>query len=227
MEKYLKKFFNRKNYHIDVAYHVGTYENSIHFVFDEDSDQCAVIDPAWEGEKIIRYAEDKGYHISKILLTHWHNDHVNAVDYIVEKTGCQVISGVNDIENIPTSNPINGCRGGDIVYVGCVRIQVIDTPGHTAGGVSFLLDEDIIVGDTLFVDGCGRVDLLGGSSGDLFNTMGKLKIIPNNVTLHCGHDYGPTIAPTMGEQKDSNRFLMAKNIAEFNKLLTFVGRWKI
>jgi diacylglycerol kinase (ATP) len=57
--------------------------------------------------------------------------------------------------------------------------------------------------------------------------MGKLKIIPNNVTLHCGHDYGPTIAPTMGEQKDSNRFLMAKNIAEFNKLLTFVGRWNI
>ena len=83
----MEKIYNSNNYSIDVLYHIGAYENSIHFIFDKATKTCAIVDPAWEPDLFLKKIHDKGYTLTDIWITHWHGDHTNAVDDIANKTG--------------------------------------------------------------------------------------------------------------------------------------------
>jgi glyoxylase-like metal-dependent hydrolase (beta-lactamase superfamily II) len=83
----MEKIYNSNNYTIEVLYHIGAYENSIHFIFDEETKTCAIVDPAWEPDLFLKKIEDKGYTLTDIWITHWHGDHTNAVDDLANKTG--------------------------------------------------------------------------------------------------------------------------------------------
>ncbi len=207
--------FEEKTYTLDIMYHMGTYENSIHFVFDHMSKTCAIIDPAWHGDLFIKHAKDKGYEITDIWLTHWHGDHMNAADEIASKTGAKITAGINELPYLQLEHEVISVKDNDEIYLGDTKATIINTPGHTAGGVCYLLDGHIIVGDTLFVYGAGHCSLPGGSINELFHSMQKLKTVDDDVMLHCGHDYGCKINTTMGEQKQGNAFLVIDNEDDF------------
>jgi glyoxylase-like metal-dependent hydrolase (beta-lactamase superfamily II) len=93
---------------------------------------------------------------------------------------------------------------GDLLELGDLQIELIHTPGHTPGSQCFLVRDRLVTGDTLFVDGCGRVDLPGGDAAQLRESLRKLAKLPDNVTVCPGHDYARTPTNTIAEQKQSN-----------------------
>lgn len=209
------KTFTEKTYTLDIMYHVGTYENSIHFIFDHASKTCAIIDPAWQADFFINYAADKGYKITDIWLTHWHGDHTNAADEIAQKTNAKITVGINELPYLDIQHDLKTVNNGDTVTLGNTTAQIINTPGHTAGGICYLLDGHIIVGDTLFVYGAGHCTMLGGDVREFYHSMQQLKQVDDSVMLHCGHDYGCKIDTTMGEQKVGNAYLLLDNEDDF------------
>jgi len=211
----LEKIFTEESYTLEIIYHVGTYENSIHFIFDHASKTCAIVDPAWEADLFIQKITDKGYTLTDIWLTHWHGDHVNAVDEIAEKTGARITAGVNEARYLRLRHAVTTVNDNDTVTLGNTKATIINTPGHTAGGVCYLLDGHLIAGDSLFVYGAGHCAMPGANANILFHSMQKLKQIPDKVLLHCGHDYGSEITTTMAEQKSGNPFLMIDNEDDF------------
>jgi glyoxylase-like metal-dependent hydrolase (beta-lactamase superfamily II) len=207
--------FKEKTYSLDIMYHLGTYENSIHFIFDHESKTCAIIDPAWHADLFINYAEEKGYKITDIWLTHWHGDHTNAADEIAQKTGAKITAGINELPYLDINHGLATVNDDDVISLGGTTARIINTPGHTAGGVCYLLDGHIVAGDTLFVYGAGHCSLPGASIKELYDSMQKLKKVDDNVMLHCGHDYGCKINTTMAEQKSGNAYLLLDSEADF------------
>lgn len=196
--------------------HLGALENSIHIILDHATKTACVIDPAWEADLFIEIIQKKGYKLTDIWLTHWHPDHVNAVDELVTKTQCKVFIGINDAPYLMIKTKPQLLDQKSEISIGKTTAKIIQTAGHTAGGISFLLKNHFIVGDTLFVYGAGHCVLPGASSELFFHTMRRIvQKIPDEALLHCGHDYGTTWTTTMGEQKKHNPFLLIENKNDF------------
>ena len=214
------RYFEESSWTLAVIYHLGALENSIHIICDHKSKTACVVDPAWDCDLFISVAKDNGYKITTIWLTHWHPDHTNAATELSKKTGSKIYAGEHETTYLDfASNPL---VDGQIVAVGDTKAKVINTPGHTAGGVCFLLSNRLIAGDTLFVYGAGHCILPGADSKVFFSSLQKLKQIPDDVHLHCGHDYGSKITTTMGEQKQNNPFLMIDNIDDFVRYREYI-----
>ena len=212
----LEKIYTEKTYTLEILYHIGALEDSIHFIFDHHSKTCAIIDPAWDADLFIQRITDKGYTLSDIWLTHWHFDHTNAVDELVQKTGAKVTVGINELAYLQIDTlPDIIVKHNDTIFIGATRAKVINTPGHSAGGVCYLLDSHLIAGDTLFVYGAGHCLLPGGNIGELFDSMQKLRQLDDDIILCCGHDYGDKMQTTIGEQKRSNAYLLIDSQDKF------------
>jgi glyoxylase-like metal-dependent hydrolase (beta-lactamase superfamily II) len=210
-------------YHIETLYHTGLLENSIHFIFDEKSKTCAIIDPAWEADLFLEKITQKGYKLTDIWLTHWHNDHTNAVDALVKATNAKVSVGINELPYLTLNSPLNTLQENDKLTLGDTQARVLNTPGHSAGGVCFILDKHIIAGDTLFVYGAGHCSLPGGSIQAFFHSMQILAQVDKHLLLKCGHDYGNKPTTTMGEQQAGNAFLLIDNQADFVRYVEGMG----
>ena len=98
-------------------------------------------------------------------------------------------------------------EGGDVIELGDVQIELLHTPGHTPGSQCFLVRKRLVAGDTLFIDGCGRVDLPGGDAAQMQVSLRRLAELPEDVVLHPGHDYGEAPTASIGEQKRTNPYL--------------------
>ena len=101
-----------------------------------------------------------------------------------------------------------------------MNLNFILTPGHTPGGICIIVDnEAIITGDTLFIGDCGRTDLPGGDLAQMFRTLQeKIMPLPDHLIVYPGHDYGDKPFDTLGNQKRTNKTLIAKNLEEFSKI---------
>lgn len=203
-------------YEMIVIYHLGSLNNSLHIIGDKKTQQACVIDPAWDFNLLIEVAQQHGFKINKIWLTHWHPDHTNATDALVQKTGARVYAGKNEKHYLRIINaPINFLDDGQIINIGKTKAEVIYTPGHTTGGVCYLLKHDLITGDTLFIYGAGHCILPGADSQQLFTSMQRIKSLDDDVFVRCGHDYGCKLTTTLGEQKRHNPFLFIDNKEDF------------
>jgi len=195
---------------------VGRMDNFNYVIGDEDSKIAALVDPSWEEEKLYDICEAEGYDIEMILITHTHFDHIEAVERIVEKTGAKIYIHANEkeaIENIDTE--IITVDDGDIIEIGKVKVKVHFTPGHTPGGITFQVEKKLITGDLLFVEGCGRTDLEGGDSKVLFESLQKIKAMPDYYEIYPGHDYGSKEHSTIAWEKKHNGFLQSDTVEEF------------
>ena len=199
-------------------YEIGPLNNYLYLLGDPATKEMAVVDPAWDPDFLSGEAKRLGYTITKVFLTHAHTDHVNGLKRIQEL-----------YPNIPTyiskheapfltKNLVNLTTIEDkaTLNIGNILFNVIHTPGHTPGCQCFLAQSQLIAGDTLFIDGCGRCDLPGGDAKVMYNTLYNIiKKLPDTTTVWPGHNYGPTPTATIGEQKRSNPYLQASNLAEF------------
>lgn len=201
---------------------VGPYENFNYLLGPDGEGLSAVIDPAFEVDRLISLAAEDGRHIIKIFLTHTHPDHVEGLAEMTLKTGAEIY--VHPLEKERALDALYGVddpvvhtvEDGDIVMVGSLQGRVIHTPGHTPGGVCYLFEDKLITGDTLFVNGCGRCDLPGGDPRALYNSLyNKVFRLPEETRFYCGHDYGDIPVSTLKRERERNPYLRWKSVEEF------------
>ncbi len=197
---------------------LGPMDNFIYLIEDQNSRRCAVVDPAWNPERIIAHAREHGLTISDILLTHSHFDHINGVEKLLADSDAQIHLLKAEAKfwgGYPPGN-ITLHHGGDTIKLGDTSIDILHTPGHTPGSACYRLGNDLLTGDTLFVFGCGRCDLPGGDPNVMYDTLRRLKQeLPPQTLIHPGHNYAEKATSSMAEQIEGNPFLHFDKREEF------------
>lgn len=196
---------------------LGPMDNFVHIIEDHRSKRMAVVDPAWEADEILAFAQAQNCQITDILLTHTHNDHINAMRPLVEKLTPNV--HLSPAEANHWQQPLGQLQlhqDGDVLKLGDTNIKVIHTPGHTPGSTCYWLGNHVITGDTLFVYGCGRCDLPGGNPKQMYHSLHKLiSTLPPETEIHPGHDYSVKPTNTIAEERAGNPFLHCENEQTF------------
>ncbi len=184
-------------------------DNFIHLITDKDSRQAFVVDPAWDCEAILEKLDNLGMTLSGILLTHTHADHTNAVKELLSHHNVPVYVSQKEYElgKITLPNP-HFIQTGDKLPLGQSTLSVIETPGHTIGSVCFYTGDALVVGDTLFIDGCGRCNFSESDVEKMWDSLQLIKTLPDTTLIYCGHHYGKKKIDTLGEQKQTNPYLL-------------------
>ena len=153
---------------------------------DPASGATAAID-APEAAPVDAALKATGWRLSDILVTHHHADHTGGIAELKARHGCRVTAPRNEAARIPDVDATVG--EGDIASVGALAGRVIETPGHTAGHISYFFDADRLafVGDTLFSIGCGRV--IEGTPEMMWASLLRLRALPDDTQIYCGHEY--------------------------------------
>lgn len=193
--------------------------NFVYLIGDRESGEAVVVDPAYDVQDLLRVLEGDGMRLSGILVTHYHPDHVGGdlmgygiegVSRVLEQADVPVhvqaaeAQGVSRVTGVEPSSLVSHASG-DRVKVGEVEVELIHTPGHTPGSQCFLVDGRLVAGDTLFLEGCGRVDLPGGDPEAMYESLtSRLARVPDDTVLFPGHLYSADPSATMGETRRSN-----------------------
>src|SRR5271154_5652110 len=153
---------------------------------DPESGATAAID-APEAAAVEAALKKTGWRLTDILVTHHHADHTQGIGELKAHHKCRVVAPRNEAERIAHVDETVG--EGDTVRVGALAGRVIETPGHTAGHISYFFPADKLafVGDTLFSIGCGRV--IEGNAEMMWNSLLKLRALPDDAQFYCGHEY--------------------------------------
>ena len=198
-------------------------QNFVYLVGDRDAGECLVIDPAWDIQGILDVAATDGMAITGALATHYHPDHVGGGMFGIEVEGlaklmelgpCKVHAHKEEVEGIGvvtglSKSDLVAHDSGDKIVVGEVEIELLHTPGHTPGSSCFRVKDALLAGDTLFLTGCGRVDLPGGDPEEMQRTLSqRLTTLPDTTILYPGHAYGGESA-TMDVVRRTNPSLIA------------------
>ena len=161
-------------------------DNYSYVLHDTGSGKTAVVDPPETGP-IEAALSASGFGIDWIVITHHHMDHIAAVPALKEKYGCQAVGPSADEHRIPGLDLLVG--EGDRFQLGEAEAQVFDTPGHTTGHITYWFEDDraLFCADTLFALGCGRV--FEGTMEQMWESLAKLRDLPDDAIVHCGHEY--------------------------------------
>ena len=196
---------------------VGHMQNFSYLIADEKTKEAAILDPAWEIDKILKTAKKYDLNISKILITHTDFDHIEDVRKMADIANATVFvhkNGEKDIRNLGIDK-IEKIDEGSIIDIGKIKVKVLHTPGHKPSCVCFLFDDRIITGDTLFVEACGRVDMPGGNIKQEFESLQRLKKLDENLEVYPGHDYGSIKSSTIKHEKENNPYMKCRSFEEF------------
>ena len=198
---------------------VGAFATNCYVVAGDGGDECAVVDPGAEGDRVAAFVQGAGLTVRYVLATHGHADHTGGVAAVKAALGGLFVAPEADVEMLERPDgwmtvmlpdfamppPVDvTVRDGDGLALGGAELRVVATPGHTPGGVSYVLDDMVFAGDTLFQGSIGRTDLPGGSlEQELASIRDVLFPLGDGVTVLPGH--GP--ATTIGEERRTNPFL--------------------
>ncbi len=206
----------KKPYKI-TTFESGPMANFIYLIEDIASKKCALIDPAWNLTEIFEYIQQKSLSLERILLTHSHNDHVNAIDEVLNDYDVPI--NINHDEHVFWGKKYDNFDlnyGGDLIYLGDTVIKCIHTPGHTPGSTCYYIDDDLIAGDTLFVFGCGRCDLHGGDPELMYKSLIQIRESLNSNTLILpGHNYSTKKTSILKDEIIHNPFFHFDSLNEF------------
>jgi glyoxylase-like metal-dependent hydrolase (beta-lactamase superfamily II) len=212
---------------------VGPMENFVYLIGSKSTREVAIIDPAWDINGLLNHIQKRDLKLSAVLVTHYHPDHVgggmgghsieglaellekeSVKTYVnkLEADGLKKVTGLSDID-------MNAVDTGDHLRIGDNDIEFLHTPGHTPGSQCFKVNNNLISGDTLFVQGCGRVDLPGSNSEDMFHSLRKLSKLPDETVIYPGHNYGPKESETMDKVKEINSHLRIEELDLWKQIM--------
>jgi len=180
---------------------VGYLDTNCYVVADEDSRECAIIDPGADSNIILDYIESNKLTPTAVFLTHGHFDHYMALDAVVEATGAPVYinkkdantGGRRDQHKLDDNLGLNWYAEGDVVKVGKLEFTVLETPGHSPGSVTLKCESALFTGDTLFRDSCGRTDLGEGNMDVLLKSLARLSGLEGDFEVYPGHADSSTL----------------------------------
>ena len=212
---------------------LGPMENFVYLIGSKSTREVCVVDPAWDINFLLQHINEKDLKLSSILVTHYHPDHIGGgfgghaiegVAEIMEKEpvkifvnkleaeGVKKVTGVSDID-------LSIVDSGDHLKVGENDIEFLHTPGHTPGSQCFKINHNLISGDTLFIQGCGRVDLPGSNSEQMYHSLKNLASLPDETILYPGHNYGPEENASLADTKSKNPYLRITDLDTWHQLM--------
>ena len=161
-------------------------DNYIYLLHEADSGTTAVVDPAEPGP-VIAALERHGRSLDWILNTHHHMDHIGGNAALKERYGARIVGPRAEVSRIADMDRTVG--QGDEVAVGGETARVFETPGHTSGHIAYWFETSkaLFCGDTLFALGCGR--LFEGTPAQMWDSLSKLRDLPDETRIYCGHEY--------------------------------------
>ena len=185
-----------------------------YILMDSDTHEAVIIDPVdTKLNGLINFVNEKKLNIRFVLETHAHADHITSAGNLCKMTGA--IAATPAHCNI-TNAEIQLEDHQQLVFGKNQVITAIHTPGHTAGSMSFIWNNNVFTGDTLLINGCGRTDFQSGSSQELYKSItDKLFTLPDDTIVYPGHDYHGKKQSTIGDEKKHNPRLAGKTVDEF------------
>jgi glyoxylase-like metal-dependent hydrolase (beta-lactamase superfamily II) len=190
---------------------VGPMKNFDYLLMEEASREAIAVDSGWETVPVVNAATRDGMKVKYVVATHGHFDHVETLSELAAKVGGRTV--VHESSGLTADIRV---KGGDALAIGGAEVRVLHTPGHTPDSICLYDGRNVFTGDTLFIGNCGRTDLPGGSSAELFRSLHEvLMALPEETTIYPGHDYGEVRSRTMGEEKRLNPTLLARDVREF------------
>jgi hydroxyacylglutathione hydrolase len=191
--------------------------NYVYFVGDSNTREVAVVDPAWDVDRIVEMAQESDLTITKILITHSHFDHINGVEALLNRTKAKVYINTAEAEFMKAVwSDLVKVDSGDTTRVGDVDITFLHTPGHTPGSQCFLVQNHLISGDTLFIGACGRCDLPGSNPEDMYYSLTqRLAKLDDRTVVFPGHNYAAKPYSTIADEKRFNPYLQFQSLQDF------------
>lgn len=221
-------------------YYLGCLAHASYLIADERSKQAVVVDPQRDIEQYLRDAQEGGYAIKYVVLTHFHADFLAGHIELRNRAGARIVMGAR----AQAEFDVQAVKEGDRLELGDVRVEILETPGHTPEGISLLVFDRtrseavpyaVLTGDTLFIGDVGRPDLLAsiGVTADqlsemLYQSLNKLRDLPDTTLVYpahgagsmCGKNLSKETVSTIGEQKRFNYALQPMSLADFKQLVT-------
>jgi glyoxylase-like metal-dependent hydrolase (beta-lactamase superfamily II) len=207
--------------------------NFSYLIGDRQTGDCVVVDPAYAAGDLLDILEGDGMHLSGVLVTHHHPDHVGGsmmgfslqgLAELLERAPAPVHVNAHEalwvsrVTGISTSD-LTAHQDHDKVSIGDIEIELLHTPGHTPGSQCFLLDGRLVAGDTLFLEGCGRTDFPGGDSDEMYRSLRRLATLPGDPTVFPGHWYSIEPSASLEEVKRSNYVYRAADLDQWRILM--------
>lgn len=212
---------------------IGPMQNFAYLVGSRSTREVVVVDPAWDVDGLLKFINERDYKLVAALVTHYHPDHcggsmgnnsvtgvaellethpVKIYTHKLEAEGLKKVTGISDSD-------MKKVESGDKLKIGDVEVEFLHTPGHTPGSQCFMIKRTLVSGDTLFVDGCGRVDLPGSNSEDMYHSLQKLAALPDDTLLLPGHNYSQVPHATMEETKRINTYMRIKDLDSWKMMM--------
>jgi glyoxylase-like metal-dependent hydrolase (beta-lactamase superfamily II) len=204
--------------------------NFVYVVGDRETGEAVVIDAAYDIKGILAVLDADGMRLTGALATHYHADHVGGSIFGTRISGVAELLALHPVpihvqaDEARWVERSTGIAAGDLVQhtsgdqvmVGAIPIELIHTPGHTPGSQCFLVDNRLVAGDTLFLDGCGRTDLPGGDPAQLYESLTqKLAKVPDDAVLYPGHLYSAEPSAPMGQTRRNNMVFRPRTAEEW------------
>jgi glyoxylase-like metal-dependent hydrolase (beta-lactamase superfamily II) len=204
--------------------------NFVYLIGDRETGEAVAVDPAYDVRGLLDILAADDMRLVGALATHYHPDHVGG------SMGGFTISGVRELLTLnpvpihvqedeapwvmrvtdASASDLVQHTSGDTVMVGDIPIELIHTPGHTPGSQCFFVDGNLVSGDTLFLEGCGRMDLPGADPAAMYESLTqKLAKIPDDAVLYPGHQYSMDPSASMGETRQMNYVFRPKTAEQW------------
>ena len=185
----------------------GPLQNNVYLLCDELSNEAAIIDPGIGSDDLLEHIKKQQLQLRYVLVTHGHFDHVDNVALFREQTGASVVLHHADAAALEELAGVSAdvlLDGGEELALGSLTLQTFHTPGHSPGGVCFLVEDHLFAGDTLFAGSIGRSDFPDSDGALLFQAIAE-KILPLPDATHVLPGHGE--ATTVGAERANNPFL--------------------
>ena len=212
---------------------IGPMQNFTYLIGSKTTREVVVVDPAWDIPAITGLIEERGYQLRAALITHYHPDHCggsmggHSIQGVAELIGSHPLKvyshkleadGLKKVTGLSESDLVR-VVSGDTLKVGEVTLEFLHTPGHTPGSQCFRVKHTLVSGDTLFIQGCGRVDLPGSSPDDMYHSLRKLAALPDDTLLLPGHNYSDLPNARMKDIRHSNVYLRMQDPETWQQLM--------
>ncbi|WP_428267379.1 MBL fold metallo-hydrolase [Haliangium sp.] len=200
---------------------VGLLQNFCEVIGCPETGDAALVDPAFEVDRLLAVVREREWTVRTILLTHTHDDHVAGLDEAAEATGAVVRCHPMEVERARAFAPrVEPVSDGEEVTIGAGVARAVFTPGHTPGCVCWYLPQPgaVITGDVLFVGSCGGVHYPDSDSVAMVHSLqNRLGALPEETKLYPGHDYGKTPTSTLLWERLHNPALTNDTLDDFRR----------